>query len=74
MNFDEYMEPAEAGSYINPAHPVPPTTLQFWRHKGRGPRYFKVGRRIVYARADLDDFRLACRHDPEACDFRAAGR
>jgi predicted DNA-binding transcriptional regulator AlpA len=28
-------------------------TLRYWRHLGRGPRSFKLGRRVVYARTDV---------------------
>lgn len=67
MDFPEYMEPEGAGRYLGTVdHPIPPSTLQWWRHKGRGPKYFKVGRRIMYARADLDAFRAACVCDTEA--------
>ncbi|MFH5822244.1 helix-turn-helix transcriptional regulator [Georgenia sp. AZ-5] len=30
------------------------STLRYWRHLGVGPRSFKLGRRVVYAREDLD--------------------
>lgn len=38
-------------------HVVPGTTCQAWaamRHKGTGPRYVKVGRKVYYRRTDLD--------------------
>lgn len=28
-------------------------TLAFWRHCGKGPRWAKLGRRIVYRRSDV---------------------
>jgi predicted DNA-binding transcriptional regulator AlpA len=32
-----------------------PATLRFWRHQGdRGPRSFKLGRRVMYRRVDVD--------------------
>ena len=31
-------------------------TLKLWRVKGSGPRYFKIGGRILYRRDDLDAF------------------
>ena len=31
-------------------------TLRYWRHIGTGPLSFKVGRRTVYLRSDLDAF------------------
>ncbi len=29
-------------------------TMRFWRHVGRGPRSFKVGRRVLYAKDDVE--------------------
>lgn len=33
---------------------TPEATLRFWRHKGTGPRSFKLGRRVMYRQADVD--------------------
>ena len=30
--------------------------LAQWRHRGRGPAYIKVGRKIMYLGADLNDY------------------
>lgn len=30
--------------------------LAQWRHKGCGPAYYKLGRKIVYSGADLNDW------------------
>lgn len=30
-----------------------PDTCRYWRHVGKGPRSFKVGRRVLYAEADV---------------------
>lgn len=35
---------------------VPESTLKYWRAHGVGPRHYKLGRRIMYDRADLDAF------------------
>lgn len=32
---------------------VPVATLRYWRHRGEGPRGFKVGRWVRYDRADV---------------------
>ena len=32
----------------------PPATLRFWRHKGIGPKSFKLGRGVVYRESDLE--------------------
>jgi len=33
-----------------------PETVRYWRHKKVGPRSFKVGRRVLYAREDVEQF------------------
>lgn len=34
--------------------PLPVATLRYWRHVGEGPKSFKIGRRVVYRRADVE--------------------
>ncbi len=29
-------------------------TVRYWRQIGKGPKSFKVGRRVLYLRADVD--------------------
>jgi excisionase family DNA binding protein len=31
-------------------------TLRYWRHKGTGPKSFKLGRRVVYREDDLEEW------------------
>ncbi|UGQ14331.1 helix-turn-helix domain-containing protein [Yinghuangia sp. ASG 101] len=33
-----------------------PSTVRYWRHIGYGPKGVKVGRRVLYAEAELDRF------------------
>lgn len=33
-----------------------PETCRYWRHIGKGPRSFKVGRKVLYSRADVNQF------------------
>lgn len=33
-----------------------PETVRFWRHVGKGPKSFKVGRRVLYATEDVEAF------------------
>ncbi|HEY2297978.1 MAG TPA: helix-turn-helix domain-containing protein [Jatrophihabitans sp.] len=33
---------------------TPAATLRYWRHVGVGPKSFKIGRRVVYRRDDLE--------------------
>lgn len=64
---NEHMTAEEAGKYLSPVgKPIPVATLQWWRSHGKGPKYFKVGKRIIYARADLDAFMASCVVEPEA--------
>lgn len=35
---------------------LPVSTVRYWRVQGRGPHFFKVGRRIVCRRLDLEAF------------------
>ncbi|SFF35108.1 helix-turn-helix transcriptional regulator [Blastococcus tunisiensis] len=32
---------------------APVATLRYWRHLGTGPNSFRLGRRVLYRRADL---------------------
>ena len=47
---DELLTTNEAAQRVN----VPAATLRFWRHQSRGPRSFRLGRRVMYKAADLD--------------------
>lgn len=42
----------EAAAYLG----VRPNTLEVWRCKHKGPRYAKLGTRVLYDKADLDAF------------------
>ena len=33
---------------------TPSETLRYWRHVGKGPKSFKVGRRVLYAVEDVE--------------------
>lgn len=37
---------------VSARYGVPEATLRYWRHKGEGPKSFRLGRRVVYR---LDD-------------------
>ena len=32
------------------------STLRWWRHVGKGPRSFKIGRRIAYYLSDIEAY------------------
>lgn len=42
----------EAAAFLG----VKPNTLEVWRCKHIGPRYAKLGRRVLYDVADLEEF------------------
>lgn len=33
-----------------------PESVRYWRHVGKGPRSFKVAKRVLYAREDVEAF------------------
>lgn len=41
---------------------APVATLRYWRHAGIGPRSFRIGRRVLYYRSDVDAW-IAAQHD-----------
>jgi excisionase family DNA binding protein len=40
---------------------TPAETVRYWRHVGKGPKSFKLGRRVLYAAEDVQDFIEAAR-------------
>ena len=40
----------EAAAYLG----VKPCTLELWRYRKKGPRYFKLGSRVMYDLAELE--------------------
>ena len=48
----EYLTTAEVAELLRRS----PNTLRYWRHRGEGPPSFRVGRRVLYARADVKKF------------------
>jgi len=40
---------------------ISPRTIQRWRRTGQGPPYLKLGGRVVYALADVEDWERAHR-------------
>lgn len=35
---------------------TPAETVRYWRHVGKGPASFKLGRRVLYAVEDVEEF------------------
>jgi hypothetical protein len=54
----EKLNTTNAALYLKQRHsiPVTPGTMEVWRSYGKGPRYRKVARWVLYDRADLDKF------------------
>ncbi len=52
----------EAAEYLG----LSASTLPAWRTRGKGPRFHKLGRRVVYFESDLVEYLDARAVDPEA--------
>lgn len=48
----KYMTTAEVAELLR----MPTESVRFWRHVGKGPASFKVGRRVLYAVEDVEAF------------------
>ncbi len=59
MNENDGTEAVAAYTGVNPA------TLRYWRHTGEGPVSFKLGRRVLYRKVDVDAW-LAVQYDATA--------
>lgn len=46
---DEFLTTGEVAELCRTS----PDTVRWWRHVGRGPKSFKVGRRVLYAATDV---------------------
>ena len=47
-----YMTTAEVAELLR----APVETVRYWRHVGKGPTSFKLGRRVLYELADVEAF------------------
>ena len=47
---------AQAAEYLG----LRPNTLEIWRCRNKGPKYMKLGRRVLYDVADLEEFARSC--------------
>ena len=52
----ELLTIAEAADLLR----APIATLRYWRHLGTGPASFRLGRRVLYRRDDLNAWIDAC--------------
>jgi predicted DNA-binding transcriptional regulator AlpA len=56
---DELLTTAEVATIT----PAPASTVRYWRHVGEGPRSFRLGKRVVYRRADVLAWIAECEGD-----------
>lgn len=54
---DEYMNTTEVAQLCR----APVETVRYWRHIGDGPISFKVGRRVLYRRTDVEGWLTSLR-------------
>ncbi len=47
-----YMTTEEVAELVR----APVESVRYWRHIGKGPKSFKVGRRVLYALEDVEAF------------------
>ena len=48
----KYLTTAEVAEILR----APVETVRYWRHVGKGPASFKLGRRVLYELADVEAF------------------
>jgi len=51
-NLQDVMTTTESANYLR----LQKNTLEVWRLKGIGPKFLKLGRRVLYRRRDLETF------------------
>lgn len=49
---EEYYTTEECAAILK----VSPKTLETWRSRGKGPKYYKVGGRVLYKKSDIEAF------------------
>ena len=52
---------------------VSPRTLEQWRWRGIGPRYLKIGGRVIYPLAEVEAYEAARLHQNTAGPLPAEG-
>lgn len=50
MNDDQLLTITEVAAMLR----LPVATLRYWRHLGIGPHSFRLGRRVVYRRTEVE--------------------
>jgi excisionase family DNA binding protein len=49
---NDFMTTAEVAQLTR----APQSTVRYWRHCGTGPKSFRLGRRVLYRRGDVDQW------------------
>jgi excisionase family DNA binding protein len=57
----EYLTTGEVADLLRTS----PETVRYWRHVQKGPRSFKIGRRVLYASADVQEFIAKARSEEQ---------
>ena len=52
MGTQNRLNTLEAGEFLG----ISPPTLILWRTEKKGPRYYRLGKRIVYRLSDLEEW------------------
>jgi excisionase family DNA binding protein len=47
-----YLTTQEVADFLR----TPAETIRYWRHVGKGPTSFRIGRRVLYAREEIERF------------------
>ena len=55
----EYLTTAEVAHLLRTS----PESVRYWRHVGKGPKSFRVGRKVLYDRRDVEAFIAAARDE-----------
>ena len=59
---DDFLDEPAAAADLG----VPLNTLRYWRTLGKGPRFYKIGRRVQIRRRDIQAYRETCAREPGA--------
>lgn len=57
----ELLTPEQAAAYLGE---IPTATLAWWRARGRGPKFIKIGRAVRYRASHLDEYLSAGERNP----------
>lgn len=58
-DIDELLTTAEVAALTR----APQSTVRYWRHMGCGPASFRIGRRVVYRRRDVEQWLTRLREE-----------